>query len=136
MNEFINDPDVLQNPSAHPALLREIKMECLLATENSPYIEVRANVDPTDDPTLPVFTFRVWVIGTVFAAAGSFIDTLFGYRQPAVYVSANVGQLVACGYFDMEYSVLLLIEDQIPSENSWLKHYQTGVSGCSARSTA
>lgn len=92
----MNDPEGTQDPAGYPALLREMKLECLLATENSPYVEVRANVDPTDDPTLPVFTVRVWVIGTVFAGIGSFIDTLFGYRQPAVYVSSNVGQLVAC----------------------------------------
>lgn len=40
-------------------------------------------------------TFRVLVIGTVFSAAGSFIDTLFGYRNPAVFVGTNVGQLLA-----------------------------------------
>jgi len=96
MDEFINNPDVLANPQAHGELIREIKLECVLATENSPYVEVRANVDPTDDPTMPALTIRVWIIGVIFSGAGSFIDTLFGYRNPAVYVGSNVGQLVAC----------------------------------------
>lgn len=96
MEEFVNDPDVLANPDKHVELIREVKLECILSLENSPYLEVRANVDPTDDPTMPCFTVRVWIIGSIFCAAGSFIDTLFGYRNPPVYVSANVGQLLAC----------------------------------------
>lgn len=95
LEEFQNNPDVLESPEKHGELIREVKLECILATENSPYVEVRANVDPTDDPTLPVATIRVWVIGIIFSAAGSFIDTLFGYRNPPVYVASNVGQLVA-----------------------------------------
>ena len=78
------------------ALVREVKLECLLATENSPYLEVRANTDATDDPTMPSLTFRVWVIGTIFSGVGSFIDTLFSYRQPPVFVGTTVGQLLAC----------------------------------------
>lgn len=89
MELFISSP----NPSVD--LVREMKLEALVATENSPYLEVRANVDNTDDPTMPVLTFRVLFIGTIFSAAGCFIDTLFGYRQPAVYVATNVGQLLS-----------------------------------------
>ncbi len=70
-------------------------MECVLATSNSPYIEVRSVVDPTDDPELPSFTFRVWVIGCMFAAIGSFVDSLFSFRYPNISIGSNVGQLVA-----------------------------------------
>lgn len=78
-----------------------MKMEAILATENSPYAEVRANVDATDDPSLPVLTIRVWIIGCVFSAAGSFIDAFFTMRNPPVYIGANVAQLLAypCGKF-------------------------------------
>ena len=96
MLQFTNSPDVRANPDKHPELVREMKFESLLATENSPYVEVRANVDPKDDTSTPVFTFRVWVIGCVFSAAGCFIDVLFGYRNPPVFVGTNVGQLLAC----------------------------------------
>ena len=98
LEEFTTKPDVLANPASYGELIREVKLECILATENSPYIEVRANVDPFDDPTLPVFTLRVWVIGCIFAAGGSFIDTLFGYRNPPISIGTNVGQLVACEF--------------------------------------
>lgn len=76
-----------------------MKMEALLATENSPYAEVRANVNAYDDVSLPQLTARVWIIGCVFAAAGSFIDSFFLMRNPPVYIGANVGQLLACKSF-------------------------------------
>ena len=59
---------------------------------------------------MPCLTFRVWVIGTVFSAAGVFIDVLFGYRNPGVFVGTNVGQLVACGFdscFSMTGALML-----------------------------
>jgi hypothetical protein len=93
---FLDDPDVLQNPGKYPDLVREMKMEAILSTENSPYQEVRANVDPTDDPSIPSLTFRVWVIGIVFSGIGSFVDTLFLVRQPAISIGPNVAQMVAC----------------------------------------
>ena len=49
LEEFTTKPDVLANPASYGELIREVKLECILATENSPYIEVRANVDPFDD---------------------------------------------------------------------------------------
>jgi hypothetical protein len=97
LEDFINDYDaILANPEGHAELIREVKMECILATEYSPYIEVRANTESTDDPTMPSLTFRTLFIGTLFAGAGSFIDTLFTFRQPAIYVGSSVGQLLAC----------------------------------------
>jgi hypothetical protein len=98
MNHFLDDPDVLANPSNYPELIREMKMEAILTTENSPYQEVRANVDATDDPTMPSLTLRVWIIGTIFSGIGSFIDTLFLVRQPAISVGPNVAQMLACEY--------------------------------------
>lgn len=41
---------------------------------SSPYPEVRAVVDCDDDPSLPVGTFRVWFIGTIWCGLGSFIN--------------------------------------------------------------
>jgi hypothetical protein len=96
MNEFLDDPDILERSEKHDELITEMKMEALLATENSPYSEVRAVVDVEDDPTLPVLTFRVWVIGCIFSCAGSFIDSFFLMRNPPVYIGANVAQLLSC----------------------------------------
>lgn len=40
--------------------------EYTIDSDNSPYLEVRANVPNTDDPTLPVNTLRMWFLGIVF----------------------------------------------------------------------
>lgn len=39
--------------------------------ENSPYPEVEAAVQNTDNEHLPVNTFRVWVLGMLFMTIGS-----------------------------------------------------------------
>jgi hypothetical protein len=62
--------EITDNPEKHLEIIHEMKMEALLSTENSPYLEVRANVDPTDETDLPVLTFRVLVIGSCFSAIG------------------------------------------------------------------
>lgn len=96
IDDFItHHQDIVADPISHAKLIREVKMECLLATELSPYLEVRANTESTDDPTMPCLTFRAMFIGTLFAGAGSFIDTLFAFRQPPIYVGVSVGQLLA-----------------------------------------
>jgi hypothetical protein len=97
------------DPAAHASLIKEVKLECLLATEFSPYLEVRANTSPTDDPTMPSLTFRSMLIGTFFAGAGSFIDTLFAFRQPPVYVGVTVGQLIACTGHSFLFGKVLIL---------------------------
>ena len=62
--------------------------------QNSPYAEVRAVVDNHDDPNMTASTFRSWVIGTLFVAAGGFINEFFGIRYPGILVSSNVAQLL------------------------------------------
>ena len=46
-------------------------VEYTIDSDNSPYLEVRANVPNTDDPTLPINTFRMWFLGVVFTLACS-----------------------------------------------------------------
>lgn len=96
MDDFLADPSIVANPDKHLELIRAMKLEAILSTENSPYAEVRANVDPTDDPSLPVSTIRAWVIGIVFSMVGCFIDNLFAFRNPGIGIGTNVAQLVAC----------------------------------------
>jgi len=93
---FTQDEDVVANPAMHAELIREMKLEAILVTENSPYAEVRAVVDNTDDVDLPVGTPRAWFIGLLFVIGGAFINQLFAVRQPAITVTANVAQLLAC----------------------------------------
>ncbi|ORY23682.1 OPT oligopeptide transporter protein-domain-containing protein [Naematelia encephala] len=95
MRLFLSDPNIFENPEKHADLVHEMKLEALLATENSPYIEVRGNVSATDDPNMYVSTVRAWVIGCLFSAAGTFIDNLFAFRNPGISVGVNVAQLVS-----------------------------------------
>ncbi|ORY23933.1 OPT oligopeptide transporter protein-domain-containing protein [Naematelia encephala] len=96
IQEFLADRDeIAADPDTHHEIVREMKLESLLVTENSPYAEVRAVVDVDDDYTMPCFTLRVWVLGIVFSGAGAFVNQLFSIRQPGVYVTSNVAQLLA-----------------------------------------
>jgi hypothetical protein len=97
MKDFLANPPFDDIPDKNETL-RLMKLEALLATENSPYAEVRANCDPTDDPSLPCSTLRAWFIGITFCILGTFIDNLFAFRYPNIYIGANVGQLLACEY--------------------------------------
>jgi hypothetical protein len=132
MSDFLNNPDVHERPDKHVELVDEMKMEAILSTENSPYAEVRANCDPTDDPTMPSLTIRVWVIGCVFSAAGSFIDSFFLMRNPPVYIGANVAQLLSCEYLSRLWD---RAHRKTLAESSWHESCQTSASSYSVGST-
>lgn len=82
-------------------LLSEFHFQKQLADNDSPYPEVRAVVDPTDDTETPVNTFRVWVLGTFFTILGTGIDQFFSLRYPGIYVYSYLAQFLAypCGVF-------------------------------------
>lgn len=64
----------------------------------SPIEEVRLTVPTDDDPTLPVWTFRMWFLGGVSVVLLSFLNTFFQYRaQPLVVsmISVQVATLPA-----------------------------------------
>ncbi|OAA64789.1 Oligopeptide transporter OPT superfamily [Cordyceps fumosorosea ARSEF 2679] len=95
IEEFLQNDNVFDNPEKHEQLIAEMKIEAALITNNSPYAEVRAVVSNRDDPTMPCSTIRAWVIGIFFSIAIAFINGFFEIRQPAIYVTANVPQLLA-----------------------------------------
>ncbi|KJZ76486.1 hypothetical protein HIM_04215 [Hirsutella minnesotensis 3608] len=66
-----------------------------LALNSSAYVEVRAVVDTTDDASLPVATFRVLLMGTLFAVAGTAMHQFFSLRMPSIALSTYVVQLVS-----------------------------------------
>ncbi len=52
--EFIaREDEILADPDASSKLIDEMKIEAALISNNSPYAEVRAVVDNTDDPSTP-----------------------------------------------------------------------------------
>ncbi|KAF9550275.1 hypothetical protein EC957_001182 [Mortierella hygrophila] len=48
--------------------------------ENSPIEAVAASVPITDDPTLPVITFRFWILSFIFTALGAVIQQYYFFR--------------------------------------------------------
>jgi hypothetical protein len=63
--------------------------------EKSPYAEVNAAVEATDDPTIPANTVRAWILGMTFVTIGSGLNMLFSLRQPAISIGSIVAQLCA-----------------------------------------
>uniref|UniRef100_A0A8I7BAF9 Oligopeptide transporter n=1 Tax=Hordeum vulgare subsp. vulgare TaxID=112509 RepID=A0A8I7BAF9_HORVV len=58
---------------------------------SSPIEEVRLTVPSGDDPTLPVWTFRMWSIGLLSCALMSFLNQFFSYRtEPLVVTQITV----------------------------------------------
>jgi hypothetical protein len=96
MQHFTAADDVSANPERHADLIHEMKLEAVLVSENSPYAEVRAVVDNFDDPNTPSLTLRTWFLGTLFVIGGAFINQLFSIRLPAITITSNVAQLLAC----------------------------------------
>ncbi|KAJ9159243.1 hypothetical protein P3X46_024763 [Hevea brasiliensis] len=59
--------------------------------EVSPIEEVRLTVTNTDDPTLPVWTFRMWFLGLLSCGLLSFLNQFFSYRtEPLVITQITV----------------------------------------------
>ncbi|XP_020598529.1 oligopeptide transporter 4-like [Phalaenopsis equestris] len=59
--------------------------------ELSPIEQVRLTVSTTDDPSLPVWTFRMWFLGLLSCALMSFLNQFFAYRtEPLVITQITV----------------------------------------------
>ncbi|KAK1323709.1 Oligopeptide transporter 4 [Acorus calamus] len=59
--------------------------------EDSPIEEVRLTVLTTDDPSLPVWTFRMWFLGVLSCALLAFLNQFFAYRtEPLVITQITV----------------------------------------------
>ncbi|KIO25491.1 hypothetical protein M407DRAFT_210540 [Tulasnella calospora MUT 4182] len=63
--------------------------------DDSPYPEVRAAVANTDDPTIPVNTWRGWIIGIVWAILIPGLNQFFFFRYPSVTIGPLVAQLLS-----------------------------------------
>lgn len=55
--------------------------------------EVELTVPKTDDPTLPVLTFRMWVLGLGSCVILSFVNQFFWYRQMPLTITGISAQI-------------------------------------------
>lgn len=78
-----------------------MKMEAAVLHYHAPYPDVRAIADPFDDPTIPVETFRAYLLGTIWTIVGVGVNQFFEPRQPPISISGPVLQLLCypCGKF-------------------------------------
>ncbi|PRQ60498.1 putative oligopeptide transporter, OPT superfamily [Rosa chinensis] len=61
--------------------------------ERSSIEQVELTVPKTDDPTLPVLTFRTWVLGLVSCVLLSFLNQFFWYRTQPFTVTSMSAQI-------------------------------------------
>ncbi|GMP96772.1 hypothetical protein CsSME_00045270 [Camellia sinensis var. sinensis] len=61
--------------------------------ENSPVKQVALTVPTTDDPSLPVLTFRMWVLGILSCILLSFLNQFFWYRTEPLTITAISAQI-------------------------------------------
>nr|DAD36185.1 TPA_asm: hypothetical protein HUJ06_006825 [Nelumbo nucifera] len=62
-------------------------------SENSPIKQVALTVPTTDENTLPVLTFRMWVLGTISCVVLSFLNQFFWYRTEPLAITAISAQI-------------------------------------------
>ncbi|KAI5950838.1 OPT2 [Candida jiufengensis] len=91
IDSSVNDPSTGQVEIVDWAL--QVKLEAVLLAYWSPYPEVRAVTFPFDDPTIPVETIRVYIIGIVWTAIGAVINQFFTERQPSISLAVSVVQV-------------------------------------------
>lgn len=77
---------------AHWAL--HVRVMAALIAHHSPYPEVRAVVDPFDDPLLPCETLRVYAISLFWTVVGTTINNFFVHRLPSISLSSSTVQLL------------------------------------------
>src|ERR1700753_1641355 len=64
--------------------------------DDSPYPQVRAAVPNTDDPSMPVNTFRVWFLGLLTAIIFPGLNAFFGLRCESSIALRNLSISHSC----------------------------------------
>lgn len=63
--------------------------------DQSPVEEVALTVSTLDDPSTPVYTFRMWTLGILSCAILAFLNQFFAYRAEPLIISATSAQIAA-----------------------------------------
>lgn len=65
-----------------------------IESDRCPIEEVALVVPETDDPNLPVLTFRAWFLGLTSCSILIFLNTFFTYRTQPLTISAILMQII------------------------------------------
>ncbi|GAB2265036.1 oligopeptide transporter 6 [Dionaea muscipula] len=91
--------DTNASPNLQPSTGPEIDIPSTLSVEDDddeecPIKQVELTVPKTDDPTMEVVTFRVWVLGLTSCILLSFVNQFFWYRTNPFSISSISAQIV------------------------------------------
>ena len=88
------------------------------ADELSPIEEVRLTVTNTDDPSLPVWTFRMWFLGLLSCALLSFLNQFFAYRKEPLVITQITVQVASLPIGQFMAAVLPRTQFKLPGVGS------------------
>ncbi|KAI5968950.1 hypothetical protein KGF57_000065 [Candida theae] len=71
----------------------QVRLEAVIIAYWSPYPQVRTITDPFDDPTIPVETFRVYLISLIWVGLGAVVNQFFVERTPGIDLGMPVVQV-------------------------------------------
>ncbi|KAF9609651.1 hypothetical protein IFM89_017830 [Coptis chinensis] len=77
------------------SLIMDAKGTILEEDEVSPIEQVRLTVKNTDDPSLPVWTFRMWFLGIISCVLLSFLNQFFAYRTEPIVITQITVQIAS-----------------------------------------
>ncbi|XP_054800021.1 oligopeptide transporter 4-like isoform X2 [Prosopis cineraria] len=86
--------------------------------EVSPIEEVRLTVTNTDDPNLPVWTFRMWFLGLLSCSLLSFLNQFFAYRTEPLIITQITVQVATLPIGHFMAAVLPATKFRIPGLGS------------------
>ncbi|KAJ4964899.1 hypothetical protein NE237_016748 [Protea cynaroides] len=86
--------------------------------ELSPIEQVRLTVPNTDDPSLPVWTFRMWFLGLLSCALLSFLNQFFSYRTEPLIITQITIQVASLPIGHFMASVLPHSKFRLPGFGS------------------
>ncbi|XP_010254620.1 PREDICTED: oligopeptide transporter 4-like isoform X1 [Nelumbo nucifera] len=98
--------------------LPESPKEIVDEDELSPIEQVRLTVTNTDDPTLPVWTFRMWFLGLISCALLSFLNQFFAYRTEPLIITQITVQVATLPIGRFMASVLPRTKFRLPGFGS------------------
>lgn len=94
--------------------------------EVSPIEEVRLTVTNTDDPTLPVWTFRMWFLGLISCALLSFFNQFFSYRTEPLVITQITVQVATLPIGHFMAAILPMTKFRVPGFGSKLFSFNPG----------
>ncbi|KAA8533571.1 hypothetical protein F0562_030995 [Nyssa sinensis] len=85
-------------------------------SEDSPIRQVDLTVPKTDDPSMPVLTFRMWVLGIAACVVLSFVNQFFWYRTEPLSISSIAAQIAVV---PLGHLMARTITDRVFFKGSW-----------------